>query len=401
VKLREMLVGVDAGRSLACEPRPARVDEWAVIKVSAMTSGVFRADQAKPLPAAVLPDRRHEIRCGDLLISRANTTAYVGASVLVPAVRSRLLLSDKSLRLRPKPEYDARWLQLMLSSPPIREAISAKASGTKDSMRNIAQRDLLDLDLPDVSLAEQYRIVAVLEDHLSRLGAAQDYLFASDKRSGALLRAAGARLLAAAAPRRPVVDVLDRTVGGVWGADPGEGAVDVDVVRVTELRPRGRLDLRTAARRSVSEKQLHSRQLQDGDLLLEKSGGGPKTPVGRVGLVRDPPQYTIFANFMQLLRPDQSQVRPRYLHLALNALHGSGGTAHLQTASTNIRNIKSSEYVLLPVPVPSLSVQDRLVEQMEEIEGAAQRLQAEALAASRRGTALRRSLLDAAFSGRL
>lgn len=161
-------------------------------------------------------------------------------------------------------------------------------------------------------------------------------------------------------------DVLDTSIGGVWGKPPGEGDVEVRVWRVTELKTGGRLDSATAASRSVSVKQFESRALQAGDLLLEKSGGGPATPVGRVGLVTAVPEPAICSNFMQLLRPCTAKVEPRYLHLYLNHFHAGGGTLSFQTSSTNIRNIKASDYVSITFPLPPLDEQRRIVDLLED-----------------------------------
>lgn len=164
----------------------------------------------------------------------------------------------------------------------------------------------------------------------------------------------------------PLHMLLAHTIGGTWGKAPGAGDLDVRVVRVTELKAGGRLDTSTAALRSVTNRELESRRLQPGDLLLEKSGGGPKTPVGRVGLVQLIDGPMCCANFMQLMRPDPRLVDPRFLHLYLNHFHACGGTATMQTASTNIRNIKASEYVQVHIPTPLLREQRRIVEILEE-----------------------------------
>jgi len=154
VALRALVSRVEAGRSFGGSARPATDDEWGIIKVSAMTWGEFRPTENKAVPGHTV-DRRYEIRQGDLLVSRANTSAYVGASVLVGRTRPQLLLSDKSLRLVTRPGVDPRWLQTALSSRAVRSEISHRATGTKDSMRNISQASLLEVKVPDISQVEQ------------------------------------------------------------------------------------------------------------------------------------------------------------------------------------------------------------------------------------------------------
>lgn len=164
---------------------------------------------------------------------------------------------------------------------------------------------------------------------------------------------------------RPLADVLERSIGGVWGSDPGRDELDVRVIRVTELGDFGRIAPATAALRSISKQQFASRALRTGDLLLEKSGGGPKRAVGRVGMVGRLSEPSVCANFMQLMRPNPNLVNPRFLHLYLIYFHLAGGTAPMQTATTNIRNIKASEYTAIDVPVPPLAEQIRVVEVLE------------------------------------
>jgi len=191
--LRTVVERVEAGRSFGGSAAPAREDQWGIIKVSAMTWGDFRAGENKAIDAA-LADARYEIHTGDLLVSRANTTAYVGAAVLVGATRPRLLLSDKSLRLVPVDGVRPEWLHLALSAPRVRSQISRRATGTKDSMRNIAQSALLSVDIPLVGQDRQIADIAaarVNEDARRDIGRQVD---SAISHTGALRRA----LLAAA-----------------------------------------------------------------------------------------------------------------------------------------------------------------------------------------------------------
>jgi type I restriction enzyme S subunit len=172
VALGDLLVGIQAGRSLGGSAPPARDDEWGIIKVSAMTWGEFRPQENKAVPESLV-NPSFEIMSGDLLVSRANTSEYVGAPVLVGDVRRRLLLSDKSLRLLPRSDVDTEWLWRALQAPSARRQISAAATGTKDSMRNISQKSLMGIRLPRVeSDAQRWRAKAYAErdSELKRIG---------------------------------------------------------------------------------------------------------------------------------------------------------------------------------------------------------------------------------------
>jgi type I restriction enzyme S subunit len=162
VPLSELIDDIAAGKSFGGSNAPAKIDEWGIIKVSAMTWGEFRPDENKAVPASKV-DPRFEIRQGDLLISRANTADYVGASVLVRQVRPRLLLSDKSLRITPKAGVSTEWFWRALQSPSARAQITKLATGTKESMRNISQSSLRRVLVPVADASKQVSAVATFD----------------------------------------------------------------------------------------------------------------------------------------------------------------------------------------------------------------------------------------------
>lgn len=171
VPLSELIDNVSAGRSFGGANAPAGADEWGIIKVSAMTWGEFNSSENKAVPSERV-DPRFEIREGDLLVSRANTDEYVGASVLVGPVRHKLLLSDKSLRVSPGAGVRPDWLWRTLQAPSARRQMSALATGTKDSMRNISQDSLKRVRVRRAGAEDQEEAVqsfAEVEAAISRL----------------------------------------------------------------------------------------------------------------------------------------------------------------------------------------------------------------------------------------
>ncbi len=86
------------GRSV----NPAGSDEAAgpyrVLKISAVTSGDFRPNESKPVAESYMPPEAHFVQAGDLLFSRANTEALVGATSYVFRTPDNLVLPDKLWR---------------------------------------------------------------------------------------------------------------------------------------------------------------------------------------------------------------------------------------------------------------------------------------------------------------
>ena len=159
VPLGQLVSRIEAGKSFQALPRPAREDEWGVIKVSAMSWGKFLQDENKAAAPGYVVNPAYEIRAGDLLLSRANTVELVGATVLVDETRPRLLLSDKSLRLVLHPGIDKRWLNYALSASSTRRQFENDATGTSNSMRNLSQKKILAAKIALPPVVEQREIV--------------------------------------------------------------------------------------------------------------------------------------------------------------------------------------------------------------------------------------------------
>jgi type I restriction enzyme, S subunit len=245
-------------------------------------------------------------------------------------------------------------------------------------------------------------MVAAIEEQFSRLDAGSELLRASARRAVVVRRQVllASLSLKASSQTVPLNQVLEASVAGVWGRAEG-GGVDVSVFRVTEFREGGVLDPSTAARRWITPAQLARRALRAGDVLMEKSGGGPDRPVGRVVLVPDHVGPAVCSNFVQLLRADETKVIPRFLFRWLQRRYEDGSAAQFQRATTNIRNLQTQYYLRLPIPVPSLGEQRRIVAEVEARLSVIDSTQATIRAAQSRSAALRWLILDRAFRGQL
>ena len=156
---------IEAGSSPRCESRPARDDEWGVLKVSSVSWGVFQPTENKALlqPSDIVP--RYEVRDGDLILSRANTPDLVGRAVRVRTTPPRLLLSDKTLRLVPDPaRIDPEFLLSSLRLPRSRSQIIGAATGSSRSMFNVSQDSVRKMRVALPPLEEQQAIADALEN---------------------------------------------------------------------------------------------------------------------------------------------------------------------------------------------------------------------------------------------
>ncbi|WP_106969452.1 restriction endonuclease subunit S [Streptomyces bikiniensis] len=162
VQLGSFIERVEAGWSPSCDASPPGVNEWGVIRVSAVSGGRFLPHESKRLPAGLTPRPDLEIRPGDLLMARANgVRSLVGTVCLVEATHGKLMLSDKTLRLVPDEVLAcAEFLEIALKMPPVRGQIDTFLSGST-GQANISQAAVRQLAVPNVPLWRQWKIVEI------------------------------------------------------------------------------------------------------------------------------------------------------------------------------------------------------------------------------------------------
>lgn len=148
---------------------------------------------------------------------------------------------------------------------------------------------------------------------------------------------------------------------GLWtGKKPP--FLKVGVIRNTNFTKEGKLDDSDIVFLDVEKSQYAKRKLHFGDIIIEKSGGGPKQPVGRVVIFDKKDGEYSFSNFTSIIRVKSSkQLDFTYLHRYLFFLYISGETEKMQSHSTGIRNLKFDEYKAIKIPFPSIQEQKRIV----------------------------------------
>ena len=161
-------------------------------------------------------------------------------------------------------------------------------------------------------------------------------------------------------------DVCD-FISGLWtGKKPPY--INVGVIRNTNFHKNGSLDFSDIAQLDVEVKQFSTRQLKFGDIVLEKSGGGPKQPVGRVCVFDKEDGLYSLSNFTSAIRiKNPKELDYRYLHYYLKHLYVAGETEKIQTHSTGIRNLQLGLYKEFLVPLPPLATQQLIVTKLDSI----------------------------------
>jgi type I restriction enzyme, S subunit len=191
---------------------------------------------------------------------------------------------------------------------------------------------------------------------------------------------------------KPVKNLTAEQFAGDWGDDDGE--VAVSVMRSTNFTNDGQLDLSDVATRYFPKSKADKFGLKLGDLLVERSGGGPDQPVGRIGFIIDDMPGAMVSNFVQVLRPDPEKVDADFLGWVLYELQRTGVIERVQQQSTQMRNLNWRDYQRLLLPWPELDEQRRIAAALKLADDAIHKARAE-LEASRE---FKRSLMSELFA---
>ncbi|WP_429052277.1 restriction endonuclease subunit S [Aeromonas rivipollensis] len=152
---------------------------------------------------------------------------------------------------------------------------------------------------------------------------------------------------------------LNRTVvgcvNGLWGNEPN-GVNDIVVLRVADFeRNKLKINDQKLTVRSIPLKDRYGRLLKNGDLLIEKSGGGDKTLVGCVVLF-DKTYDAITSNFVAKMTP-KDNFDARFLCYLFSALYSSNVNYRSIKQTTGIQNLDSGAYLSEVAAFPLLPTQ--------------------------------------------
>jgi type I restriction enzyme S subunit len=175
VELGDVITRITGGKNIEAGNGTS---QYRIMKVSAVTSGIFKAHESKPAPDDHIPAEDHHVRPGDFLFSRANTSELVGAVAIADDVPAGLLLPDKIWRIEWTPaRMEPRFAYSLLRSSEIRRIFAVIGSGTSGSMKNISQTKLVRVPIPlpprpiQTAFAEQTHRLDSLARHLDAAAA--------------------------------------------------------------------------------------------------------------------------------------------------------------------------------------------------------------------------------------
>ena len=268
------------------------------------------------------------------------------------------------------------------------------------NLASISLSTIKQLPVPLPPLGEQRRIVSTLEDHLSRVAAADQSIFTGLRR---VLRL-----------RQSIVDQVFSDVSGASmerlesllaeplrnghsarASDTGDGIRTLTLTAVTRNEFTDHNTKHTVADPS----RVRDLWLRRGDILVERAN----TPelVGTSALYTGPSGWAIYPDLLIRMRTNEAAT-PEYVQLILSTTRlRSYFRQNAKGLAGSMPKIDQDILLRAELPIPSIEEQGRIVAIVNNHKDAADRLHGELEISRRRSNQFRRSLLTEAFAGRL
>ena len=147
-------------------------------------------------------------------------------------------------------------------------------------------------------------------------------------------------------------------INGIWGND-ADGKNDMICIRVADFdRNLGYVNIKNPTLRSIPLNNIKHNLLQQGDLLLEKSGGGDRQPVGMV-VIYNHQFKAVCSNFIARL-PVSIGYNPYFLNFLHRMLYSIGLNIRSIKQTTGLQNLNTKSYLSELVAFPPLSEQNAI-----------------------------------------
>ena len=343
------------------------------------------------VPERYVKPHQH-LRPGDIvLVGSSGSATAVGRSAQLRETWDGSFGAFCSV-IRPLPGLDPRFLALFVASPYVRRLWRDLAQGT--NINNLKPRDLAGTIVLVPPVAEQARIVAAIEEQMSRADAGEDALDRarrnlSNARTAAVQEVVSNALQSAGGVPTRVAELLSQPLAN--GRSVPDGPLDgFPVLRLTAVKE-GRIDTAFVKAGAWTAEDAKPYLIAKGDFLVVR-GNGTKRLVGRGGLVTANGNIS-YPDTMIRMRFNQELLLPEFSALVWDSMYVRKQIETKARTTAGIYKINQRDLQEVYLPVPSIEDQRRLLAQVESGLTNIAAIQKAVAMATLRVKALRSSLL--------
>jgi type I restriction enzyme S subunit len=263
---------------------------------------------------------------------------------------------------------------------------------------SLKEKDIANVEIPIPSLNEQQRIVTRIEGLGARIKDARDLRCQTLEETDVLVPQAIATVFSVGKKHGWIEGPLgDYVVDDCYGTS--EKTTDDDsgtpVLGMANIQ-NGRLDLRRVKYLHLQDNDRAKLLLRKGDILVNRTNSAEL--VGKSAVFDLDGQYA-FASYLIRLRLDASRADPRLVAAYINSPIGRAYMFNEKKQMTGQANVNATKLKALPINLPPLDEQRRIVAYVDHLQEQMDALKALQAETSMELDALMPSILDEAFRG--
>lgn len=161
-------------------------------------------------------------------------------------------------------------------------------------------------------------------------------------------------------------DIVKVNQSGEWGTGLKEGEIGTKVIRTADFNNDGSINYDNVIFRNIQQKKIDEKKLIYGDIIIEKSGGTDKNPVGRVVFFNDDNNIYLSNNFTQVIRIKES-MNSKFVFYNLYFNYKNGSTLQMFNKTTGIQNLQMKQFLNQKISYISLEEQEIAVRKLENV----------------------------------
>ena len=161
-------------------------------------------------------------------------------------------------------------------------------------------------------------------------------------------------------------DIVKVNQSGEWGTGLKEGEIGTKVIRTADFNNDGSINYDNVIFRNIQQKKIDEKKLIYGDIIIEKSGGTDKNPVGRVVFFNDDNNIYLSNNFTQVIRIKES-MNSKFVFYNLYFNYKNGSTLQMFNKTTGIQNLQMKQFLNQKISYISLEEQEIAVRKLDNV----------------------------------
>ncbi len=259
------------------------------------------------------------------------------------------------------------YLQYLLRTPLIMGLFEAYSTGIAEHRRRLYPDEFFKLYMPLPPREEQDQIVRFLDWKVSQI----NRLINAKKKQIVLIKEHKRIYINSAVTRggadwtkTRLINLFSSVKSGAWGEEPHATGMNLACIRVADFDfEHLTIKDREYTIRSYPPSLVQKLKLRSNDILIEKSGGGDKQPVGRAVLYNKNID-ALCANFIDAVRPIED-VSAQFLTYLLAAMYFRGINVFHYNQTTGIQNLDVDRYLRESAYIPRIPKQRVIAQQLD------------------------------------